>query len=134
VTDANSGRPPGGSPGLLRAVALLAAAVGAVGSLALMFRAIQHPPLFLLVLFIGWVISPFMGLAVAGIASKRFSVLSGATLACVTLFIALGSLASYGGVVPMPPGSRPAFVFLVVPLASWLLMIIVALVAVRRSR
>jgi hypothetical protein len=79
------------------------------------------------------VLSPFVGLAVAGIASKRFSVLSGATLACVTLFIALGSLASYGGVVPMPPGSRPAFVFLVVPLVSWLLMVIPVALARRAS-
>jgi hypothetical protein len=46
----------------------------------------------------------------------------------------LGSLAFYGGIVSMPPGSKPAFVFLVVPLGSWLLLTIAVPIAAFVSR
>ena len=49
------------------------------------------------------------------------------------LALTLGSLAVYGVVALGPPRPKPAFVFLVVPLASWLLIAIVLAIAVRRS-
>lgn len=125
--------PDSGFLRLLRGVALIALVVGAAGSLALMLPA-GHPPLLLRALFIGWVLSPFVGLAVAFIASKRRSVPARATLYGVTLVIALGSLASYAGMIPMPPGSRPAFVFLVTPFGSWLLLAIAVAIATLVSR
>lgn len=133
VPEASRRRSDGGFLALLRGVALIAVVVGAAGSVGLMLRA-GHPPLFLRVLFAGWVLSPFVALALARIASKRWSVPTRATLHAVALVIALGSLACYGGLIPMPPGSRPAFVFLVVPLASWLLLTIAIAIATLVSR
>lgn len=131
MTDATR---PGAMPlALLRGVALFAVVAGAALSLALMLRA-GHPPLFLRVLFTGWVLSPFVALVFAHIASQRWRVPARATLYGLTLVIALGSPALYGGIVPMPPGSRPAAVFLVVPFGSWLLLTIAALVAAWKSR
>jgi hypothetical protein len=53
------------------------------------------------------------------------------------LIIALSSLALYGDVV-LRPRPQPAFLFLIVPFGSWLLMIIVvplaALISGRLSR
>jgi uncharacterized membrane protein len=49
------------------------------------------------------------------------------------LFLTLGSLVSYSGVLS-PPGTKPAFVFLVVPLISWLLMAIVIPITASLSR
>ena len=73
-----------------------------------------------------WVLSPFVGLAWANIVSKRWSVLTCATLYGVTLVLALGSLAIYGDmVVVAPPGSANAFKFVVVAPGSWLIMAIV---------
>lgn len=118
---------------LLRIVARIAVAVGAAASVSLMLRA-GRPPLFLLVLFTGWVLSPFVGLALADFASKRWSVLTRATLYGVMLILALGSVAFYGDVVSMPPGTRPAAVFLLVPLASWLLLTMAVPVAALVSR
>jgi hypothetical protein len=133
------GRPDGGSLGVLRAVALIAVVVGAVGSLGLMLRAGQRSPRLLLVLFTFWVLSPFVALAWANVVSKRWSVLTRATLYGVTLVITLGSLAIYGDVVKVAPrGSPNAFVFVVVAPGSWVLMTVVvsiaALVSGRRSR
>lgn len=132
------GRPNAGFLTLLHVVALIAVAAGAVGSLGLMLRAGERTPRFLLVLFVFWVASPFVALAWANVVSKRWTVLTQAALYCVTLIIALGSLAYYGGIVLPPPGSPRAFVFVAVPPVSWLLMAISvsigALISRRRSR
>ena len=110
--------------GILRVAALSAVVVGAAGSVGLMLRA-GHPPLFLLVLFTGWVLSPFVALVLADIVSKRWSVVTRATLYSVMLILTLASLIIYGGIVSRPSGTRPAAVFLLVPLGSWLLITIV---------
>jgi hypothetical protein len=97
-----------------------------------------HPPPFLLILFTGWVLSPFVALATADRASKRWSPLTRATLQSVMLILTPASLVFYARIVSMPKGSRPAFLFLVVPLGSWLFLTITvstaALLARRRSR
>lgn len=122
----SQGRPEGGLLGLLRTVALIAVVAGGVGSLGLMLRAGQRTPRLLLALFIIWVFSPFMALLWANIVSKRWSVITRATLYCVTLVVTLGSLAIYGELVVLrPPGSANAFLFVAVPPASWVFMTIV---------
>jgi hypothetical protein len=123
--------------GRLRAAALVAVGAGAVGSIGLMLRA-GHPPLFLRVLFAIWVLSPFVVLIVADMVSTRWSVLTRATLYGVMLVLTVASLAIYGNHAVRPPSSQPAFVYVLVPPVSWLLIAIVvpmaALIAGRRSR
>lgn len=138
TSKASRGRSDGGFLGLLRAVALIAVVAGALGSVGLMlWVGHRNPSRVLLVLFAIWDLSPFIALVLADIVSKRWSVLTRATLYVVMLILTLGSLAFYGDVV-WRPRPQPAFVFLVVPLASWLLMTIVvpiaALVSGRLSR
>ena len=133
-SNASRGSPDGGFLGLLRAVALIAVVTGAVGSVGLMLRAGRNTPRLLLVLFVIWVLSPFVALAWANMVSRLWSVLTRATLYCVTLVITLGSLAIYGDVVLPPAGSPRAFVFVVVPPGSWLLMAIVVPIAALISR
>jgi len=99
-----------------------------------MLRAGRRTPRFLLVLFVFWVLSPFVALAWAHVVSKRWSVLTQATLYYATLVITLSALAIYGRVV-LPPGAAPrAPVFVIVPPASWLLMAIAVLTAALISR
>ena len=107
---------------LLRAVARIAAATGPVGSAGMTLWAGRRSPRLLLVLFVVWVLSPFVALGWAHVASKHWSVLARTTLYCVTLAIALGSLAIYGYVVLPLAGSPRAFAFLVVPFVSWVLL------------
>jgi hypothetical protein len=126
------------TPGRLRAAGLIAVLAGAVGSVGLMLRAGQRTPRLLLVLFFFWVLSPFVVLVWADVVSKRWSALTRAALYGVMLVVALGSLAIYGNDALRPRKAQPAFVFVLVAPASWLLIGVVVPVAAwisgRRSR
>jgi hypothetical protein len=118
----------------MRVAALIAALAGATGSVALMFHAGRHNnSRVLLILFALWVLSPFMVLILGHVISKRWSLLTQAALQRVTLVLALSSLAIYGNIALGPPRAKTAFVFVVVPPASWLLTAIVVAIAARRS-
>src|SRR5436190_11481004 len=93
TSNTSQGKPEGKSLRLLRAAALVALVVGAAGSLGFMFRAGQHTPRLLLILFTIWVLSPFVIILWAITVSKRWSVLTRAALYYVTLIVMLGSLA-----------------------------------------
>ena len=120
--------------GPLRTVAMIAVLAGAAGSIGLTLRVgHRNSSWILLVLFGIWVLSPFIALAWANLVSKRWTVLGRTTLYSVMLVLTLGSLAIYGDVAFGPPRAKPASVFLVVPLASWLLIAIVVPTAARIS-
>lgn len=125
------------SLGALHTVARVAVVIGAAASIGLMVRA-GHPPLFLRVLFAIWVLAPFIALLGAAAVSPRWSVMTRAALHGVMLFLTLTSLAIYGYVVVRPPRSTPAFVWVVVPVASCVVMTIVistaAFISGKRSR
>jgi hypothetical protein len=135
----SQGKPGAGFLGILRAAALIAVPAGAVGSVTLMLRAgHRNPSRVLLLLFAIWVLAPFAAFLFAGIISKSWSVLTRATLYSVMLVLTLGSLVIYGDVALGPPRTKTAFVFVVVPPASWLLLAIAvpiaALISGRLSR
>jgi hypothetical protein len=126
ISKVNLGRPESGFLGVLRAAALIAVLAGAVGSVGLMLHAgRRNDSRLLLVLFTLWVLSPFMALILANMISTRWLVHTRATLYIVMLVLALGSLAIYGVVALGPPRAKTAFVFVVVPPASCLLVAIV---------
>ena len=125
-----------GDPGpfaLLRAAALVAVAAGAAGSLGFMLIA-GHPPLFLRVLFAIWVLSPFAALVAAHAASARWPRLTRLTLYSLMLAVTLLSLGIYGTVALGPPRPQKAFVFVVVPPTSWLLIAVALPLAAWLSR
>jgi len=125
----------GGFLGFLRIAALIALIVGAVGSLAFMFREGQNSPRFLLVLFTIWVLAPFAALFWANKVSKRWSVARRATLYCVMLIVALGTLAAYGEWINFrPPGSANAFLFVAVPPVSMLFVAVIPIIAFLSGR
>jgi hypothetical protein len=132
------GTPERGSLGVLRAAALIAIVAGAAGSLGLMlFAGRRNPSVFLIALFAVWVLSPFVALAWANMRSTRWSAATRKALYLVTLVLTVGSFALYADVVLRPPRATPASRFLLVPLASWLLMTMgvstAALISRRRS-
>ena len=120
---------------VLRTAALIALPAGAAGSIGLMLRAgHRNPSRVLLILFAIWVLSPFVALLFAIIVSKDCSVLTRATLYGVVLVLTATSLAIYGDVALGPPRTKTAFVFVVVPPASWLLIAIAISIAALISR
>ena len=118
----------------MRAAALIAVLAGAVGSVGLLLRSGQDSPRLLLVLFVIWVLSPFVALVAASVVSKRWSVLTRATLYSVMLLVALGSLAIYGDDALGHRRPQAAFVYVAVPPVSWLLIAIVVAIAALISR
>jgi len=117
---------------LLHTIALVALFAGAIGSLFLMFAAGHNQKsILLIVLFTGWVLSPFMGLFIAEMISKRWLPKTRLAIFWLIIFIALASLIFYSGALNVP-GTKPAFKFLIVPLISWILILII--VPIKRKR
>lgn len=106
----------------LRIVGQLGVGIGAVGSIILMLRVGGRNQPVLLVLFFGWVLSPFVALALADWRSTHWFASRRTSIHALMLIVTLGSLAVYGGFIPMPAGSRPAAAYLMVPLGAWLLI------------
>jgi hypothetical protein len=128
--------PGNGLPGLLRPAALIATVAGAVGSVVFTLMVGRHNGSRILQgLFIVWVLAPFIAGGLADRVSRRWSVSTRMALYGVMLVVALGSLLIYGTVALGPPRPKPAAVFLIVPLGSWLFgMVVVPLVAVISRR
>src|SRR5882724_4366404 len=123
------------SLGILRAVALIAALAGALGSVGLVFQVgRRNPSRVLLIMFALWVLSPFAALVWAEMVSKGWQVLTRVTVYGLMVVVAVGSLAIYGEVAFGPPRPQPAFWFLVVPAASWILGAIVVSIALQMSK
>lgn len=122
----------------LRAAGLITLVIGAVGSLGLWFHASRHPPMVIVVLFVVWVLSPFVLLVLGHVMSKRWSALTRATLYRLMMIVTLGSLAIYGYDAWRPRKAQAAFWYVLVPPMSWLLVAIVivtaALISGRRAR
>lgn len=119
-----------GLRGVLRAVALAALLAGTLGSLGLtLYAGRQNDSRLLLTLFAIWVVSPFVGAVLANAVAMRRPVFARSTLYVAMLVLAVGSLAIYGDAAFGHLGAKLGFVFLVVPLGSWLLLGIVVAVA-----
>jgi ACR3 family arsenite efflux pump ArsB len=79
----------------------------------------HNPSRVLLSLFALWVLSPFLALIAAIFWSPTRP-----TLFWVTLIVTLSTLAIYGYIALGPPRPKTAFVFVVVPPATWILIAI----------
>jgi hypothetical protein len=112
---------------LFRAMSLGIVVAGALGSLDLTLKAGYNNKSFLLVaLFVAWVESPFIACLAANIASTGWSLLARGTLYSLMILITIASLIGYSGVLNSHP-AKPAAVFLILPLLSWILMVAVYL-------
>ena len=107
----------------IRTIALISVVAGAIGSLYFMFNAGRNQKsIFLIILFTGWVLSPFAALFFTNKIVKHRKVSAHALLYWFMIIITIVSLVAYSGIF-IPPGTKPAFIFLVVPLFSWVLMV-----------
>ncbi|HYU30422.1 MAG TPA: hypothetical protein VEK83_15435 [Gemmatimonadales bacterium] len=87
----------------------------------------------LLILFVIWVLSPFVGLALANKMSVRWPAGAQTGLHVVMLIVAGASLAVYVNAVLISPPAKLAAPFLIVPLVSWLIILIVVLIAAMKK-
>jgi len=120
---------------MLRVTALILVLAGAIASLGFTLQAgHRNKSVVLVLMFVVWVLSPFAALAWANLAANRWATLTQKMLFGLTLVLTLGSVALYADVVLSAPRAQPAFVFLVVPLASWLMIAVAAFISGMLSR
>jgi hypothetical protein len=121
-----------GGPGFASRIAII---VGAAGSLALLLYAGRsNTHLLITLLFIVWVLAPFALLAVAERRSGSWSRPVQTTLHAMTLIIAAGSLGIYAYRAAFPPRSTGAFLFVIVPPVSVVLVSVALAIASLMSR
>lgn len=119
----------------MRRIARAALAIGALGSLVLMFihgRHNQH--VLVTLLFVGWVLAPFLGLAWIDTRATTWPEGPRKLAYGMTVFVSLGSLAIYA--YDVASGYGRAVLFVLVPGVSFLVILAsltIAVVAVRRS-
>ena len=119
---------------ILRIISLVVLLAGASGSFYLTLREGRNDKSVLeIILFLFWVISPFLALFIASSISKRWADSTRVSVYILMLVITPFSLISYSGALKLP-GMSPAFVFLIVPPLTWLLMAIAIPIAESFSR
>lgn len=113
---------------ILRRVGLLLTLVGATLSLWLMFRAGQRNESFLLMtMFAGWVSLPFVTLVLVEMRSSSWVPVARLVLYATMETIAVISVIAYSGILN-PPDMKNAFMFLVVPFFSLVIIAVVFLI------
>jgi hypothetical protein len=118
----------------VRKITFIVMLAGALGSIGLTFQAGRNNHSILLMMLFGiWVLSPFMGLAVAYFLSNRWSVLTRNILYLLAMVLTGVSILIYSGVWN-PSGMKHAFAFLIFPLLSWIILAVVIPLAASRSR
>ena len=126
----------GGFPDPLRAAAMIATLAGAIGSVGFMLLAGQGADALPLALMGLWVLSPFAALTFGSVVSTRRPLVSRAALSTLMLAVPLATLAVYAADALRPVRTQAAFVFLIVPPASWLAISVVVITTalLRRGR
>jgi hypothetical protein len=125
TSTASRALPEAGRFRVLRAAALAFALAGAAGAVGLTLYAGRHNnSLILRLIFVVWALAPFVAAAWANVVSIRWPVLTRATLHVLTLVLTLSSLAIYAAVSFGLLKAKIGTIFLLVPVASWLLMAI----------
>lgn len=105
----------------LRAAALTALVAGAIASVGFTLHAGRHNhSKLLMLLFLLWVPSPYVALALAHVFSARWPDVARAVLYSMMLVLSLASPIIYGEIALGPPRAQQAFAFVIVPPASWL--------------
>jgi len=108
---------------LVRSLALGIGTAGALGSLALTLQTGRHYDSVILdLLFSTWVLSPFIILIILCVLSRRWPSRARLSLYIFTMGIPVVSLLFYGRLLSFSE-AMPAYVFLVIPLLSWIIIL-----------
>jgi hypothetical protein len=108
------------STGALRTTALIAALLGAVGSVALMlWTGRRNPSWLLLFAFVLWVLSPFALLALGDVVSRRWAPATRTALHVVAVMVAVLCLIVYGIAAFAQPMRTAAAPFVLFPPVCW---------------
>jgi hypothetical protein len=122
-------KPDSTSVRLFHKIAVLTVLAGAGASVGFtIYTGRDNSSFLLILLFVGWVLAPFIAFLLVNVVATRWSVLKRLTLHSLMLLVTIGSLVMYSGLWSVPD-AKPAFVFLIVPLLSWFFMGTAVLIA-----
>jgi ABC-type Mn2+/Zn2+ transport system permease subunit len=120
---------------ILRTTAFTAVLVATIVSVGLMLRACRfNDSEVALALIAVWILSPMAALVLAEVVAKRWLIFGRATVHCLMLVVASGSMIIYAIDLFVPLSPRRGFPYALVPAASWLLIAMVLAVAAFRTR
>src|SRR4051794_13716558 len=115
-------------------LAVIVTVIGAAYSLYFMFNMGRNQKsILLIVLFTGWVLSPFVGLFIANKVYSHWKPSARVSLYWLMIILTIGSVVAYSGAFNTPQ-TKPASTFLIVPFIAWLLILTVTLITRRLSR
>lgn len=110
---------------ILRIISLVILLLGAISSLYFVFNAGRNNSSALLrLLFIAWVLSPFVACLFFNVMFNRQAIRAYIILYWFTIILSIVSFIFYSGIIIIP-NVKNAFIYLVVPFVSWLLIGIV---------
>lgn len=114
---------------LLQIIAFLAVLAGAVISLIFTLHAGEkNKSVFLPGLFVIWVESPYVALMFANSKFRYYPTKRRIVLYVLMILLPVCSLIGYSGILS-PADAKPAAVFLIVPLISWVTIALVILIS-----
>jgi hypothetical protein len=117
----------------LRKAALAITIAGAIVSLIFVLHAGQNNKSIILpLLFVVWVLSPFVALVAANVG-KRWAIPYSAIIYWLTIVIAVVSPVSYSGVLSSL-GAKLTPLFLLLPLLTWIVIAVFILIATSKSK
>jgi hypothetical protein len=110
-------------PRFLQILSLTILFIGSLASVVLVLYAGRHNASgFLNILFSGWVLSPYIGLLIANRISGKWHILTRTILSWLMILISVVSILCYCGIFRLS-GTKPAFIFLIIPFVSWILIV-----------
>jgi hypothetical protein len=118
---------------LLRTVAMILLAIGAIGALFFMFKAGSNQKSIILTgVFTVWVLSPFVGLFIANHVTSIWTVITRQLLYWLMTGLTIVSLIAYSGLETLP-NEKSAFIYLAFPFVSWFVILPIFLIARKLS-
>jgi len=107
--------------------------IGATGSMCFLYAATSsQTPFILLILFSGWVLSPYLGLFIATLISRKWKEGVQLALLVIAFFVSIVSLIGYTGIFT-PVDARPASIFLIIPFIGWIILVVFFILAWMKS-
>jgi len=94
----------------------------------------RHPGAIVVVGFIAWVLSPFVLLAIAEFASKRWTNRTRSALNVLTIVLTFATFLIYGFLAFGPPTAKMVPIFVLVPPVSCIVIVVTVVVAAGLNR
>jgi len=111
-------------PEIPRKITLTIVSTGTIASVGFtLYAGRNNHSIFLMSLFVVWVFSPYIGIFFLNNISKHWSIMLQRNFCKMAIFITVCAVIGYSGIINIMVPMKNAFIFLIVPLFSWIVFI-----------